>query len=587
MSNLLQIIDLNFAHQSEPLFSNLNLLINQNDKIGLIGHNGSGKSTLFSLINGQQSLDSGEIRKPKNLKIATVEQFVPEPLKPLSLIDALLIAYPDDQKPRELWRAQRLLANLGFSNQQCQQQVNLLSGGQQNLLLIAKAQLAEPDLLLLDEPGNHMDILAMSQLEQYLANDCGCAFLIISHDKHLLNNACDSTLFLRDKRCQKFEQPFDQANKLLLEQDQQDQQRLKDEQKEINRLQSSAKRLAIIGRENDNAKLAKKAKSMQKKVSRLEQEKTKLTEQSPLKLQLQNSSAEAVVNAKQLLTINGLSLYKGYQQSAANLLLMIGHLIIKPGDRIALLGINGVGKTTTLQAIKAAYQNAQDENYSNSNISFNPRTRLGFYDQELELLDSELSRIDWLRSQTQANEVLIKQALIHSGVAYSAFNRPVDQLSGGEKSRMMFLSLALNQANFMILDEPTNHIDLAGKSQLVKQLTQSQATLLITSHDRDFIDQIANRFLLINDGKLQELNNSEIFYETLINREKQVSPSARKPAHKPNKLIANELNQEQLLERIELLESKINLEIKQSKKRQKALLLKQWQEEHTLLWSKL
>ena len=147
MSNLLHIIDLNFAYQSEALFSNLNLLINQNDKIGLIGHNGCGKSTLLSLINGQQSLDSGEIRKPRNLRVATVEQFVPERLKPLSLLDALLVEYPVDQKPSELWRAQRLLDNLGFSHQQCQQQVRQLSGGQQNLLLIAKAQLAEPDLL--------------------------------------------------------------------------------------------------------------------------------------------------------------------------------------------------------------------------------------------------------------------------------------------------------------------------------------------------------------------------------------------------------------------------------------------------------
>ena len=587
MNNLLQIIDLNFAYQSEALFSDLNLLINRDDKIGLIGHNGCGKSTLLALINGKHSIDSGEIRKPRHLKIATVEQFIPNDLKTLTLADALLADYSNEQKPGELWRAQRLLQSLGFSNEQCLQTVNQLSGGQQNLLLIAKAQLSEPDLLLLDEPGNHMDILAMAQLEQYLANECRCAFMIISHDKHLLNNACDRTLFLRDKRCQKFELPFDQASALLLEQDEQAQQRLNDEQKEIDRLQSSAKRLAIIGRENDNAKLAKKAKSMQKKVGKLESDKTQLAEQSKLNLRLDNNSLDNTIHAKQLVEINGLSLYKGNQPKAENLLFEIDQLIIKPGDRIALLGINGVGKTTAVQAIKQAYVDQLNESFDvNQSIRFNPRTSLGFYDQELSLLESPLSRIDWLRDHTQANEAQIKQALIRSGIAYSEFDRPVNQLSGGEKSRMMFLSLALNNANFMILDEPTNHIDLAGKAQLTEQLINSQATLLITSHDRDFLDQIANRYLLINDGQLQALNHSDIFYQQLIDNSSASSSETKQVAVK-EEVTTDLLDQAQLLERIEYLENKVELEKQQNKKRQKALLLKQWQDELALLWQQI
>lgn len=585
MKNLLQIIDLHFAYQSEPLFAGLNLLINRNDKIGLIGHNGCGKSTLLSLINSQHSIDSGEIRKPHNIKIATVEQFIPDQIKTLSMTDALLHDYPAEQKASELWRTQRLLTALGFNSEDNEIPVDHLSGGQQNLLLIAKAQLQEPDLLLLDEPGNHMDILAMAKLEQYLSTEIHCAFMIISHDRHLLNNACNKTLFIRDKSCQKFELPFDQARKLLAEQDKQAEQRLADEQKEITRLQSSAKRLAIIGRENDNAKLAKKAKSMQKKISKLECDKTQLTSQSKLKLTINEHSSSSPIKAKQLIEISNLQIYKGNQSLTNQLLLNIDQFIIKPADRIAILGINGVGKTTLLQAIKHGYQQ-QSSNISQG-LKFNPRVTLGYYDQELSLLDSTLSRIDWLRSQTDACEAQMKQSLINSGIKYTEFDRPVNQLSGGEKSRMMFLMLALKNTNLMILDEPTNHIDLEGKDQLIKQLTNTKATLLITSHDRAFLDTVANRFVLITNNELRELSNSNDFYEHLISS--SFSSPVQNDIKANTKPMSSEniYNQEALLERIEYLEQKISLEEKQNPKRQKKLLLHQWQQELTLLWQKI
>ncbi|PON12300.1 hypothetical protein C2W62_40315 [Candidatus Entotheonella serta] len=136
---------------------------------------------------------------------------------------------------------------------------------------------------------------------------------------------------------------------------------------------------------------------------------------------------------------------------------------------------------------------------------------LGFYDQQLVALQVPLSRIEWLRRQTRRPEDDLKRVLIQSGIDFADFQQPVDQLSGGEKARMMFMTFRLSQPNFLILDEPTNHIDLEGKEQLEEELISSAATLLITSHDREFIERLATRWLWIDQGQLRELTNPNPF----------------------------------------------------------------------------
>lgn len=579
---LLQLINISFSFNSQPLFKALNLNINKHDKIGLIGHNGCGKSSLLALINQQLTLDQGEIRKPHSVVTATVEQFVPQDLLTMTLLAAVCNAHESQDHSNIQWRAQSILADLGFTQEQLTLLVSSLSGGQQNLMLLARAIIQDPDLLLLDEPGNHMDILAMTKLQQFLAVNCRCAFLIISHDQYLLNNVCNSTVFIRDARCQKFELPFDRARLALEHQDSQSQQRLANAQQEIDRLKASAKRLGILGRENDNAKLSRQAKSIEKRVLKLDSQKTQLTAPSKLRLAMTDNSR---INARQLLSIKQLCITVG---SAAKPLLQIEELLIKPGDRIALLGINGVGKSSTLETIKRAYHWQFTEQSSNDNaaIRFNPRVKMGYYDQSLQQLEQPISRLEWLAQQTSANEQQIKQALIKSGVDYLACDRLVDSLSGGEKSRMMFLAFTLNQPNLLILDEPTNHIDLAGKAQLVQQLIESAATLLITSHDRYFLEQVANRFLLIDQGKLQEINRSELFYDRLL---RPAAPCVKRAnsavaATPPN---LHSVSEEALLARIEQLEKQLELEQAQSKKRQKPVLQKRLQEELNALWQQI
>ncbi|MFT5708869.1 MAG: ATP-binding cassette subfamily F protein 3 [Oceanospirillaceae bacterium] len=596
MTTLLQLINLGFAFNSQSLFSDLNLNINKNDKIGLVGHNGCGKSSLLALINQKLPLDKGEIRKPHAVTTATVEQFVAPSLLPLSLASAVSSALPTQDPAAIQWRVQSILIELGFNDQQFDIKVQDLSGGQQNLMLLARAFIQEPDLLLLDEPGNHMDILAMTKLQHFLKFNCRCAFMIISHDRYLLNEVCNKTVFLRDGQCQKFELPFDPAKTKLAEQDQQSQQRLEVEQKEITRLKSSAKRLAILGRENDSEKLSRQAKSIEKRALKLDAQKTHLAVQSPLKLQMKSLEKNAL-HAKKLLSISNCTVNA---PNSRKKLLHINELIIKPGERIALLGVNGVGKSSLLELVKKAYHQqfpAQEATPISSinaeiidhQITFNPQVTFGYYDQTLQLLDKAQSRIDWLREHSNATEEQIKSALIKAGIHYLEFDRLVNSLSGGEKSRMMFLTFTLNQPNFIVLDEPTNHIDLAGKTQLSQQLEQSGATLFITSHDRYFLEQISTRWLLIQKESVIELSSADIFYQQLLQLENDTTKLAKPVLQSTNTDLtgqgAQPMDEGQLLERIEILEKKLALEKAQTLKRQKPALQQALQFELTELWS--
>ncbi len=583
MTALLQLINISFSHGSQPIFVDLNLQINTGDKLGLIGHNGCGKSTLLSLINKHWPLDKGEIRRPGGTQIAIVEQFVPTPLLNLSLLASICSVFAEDEREQNVWRAQSQLLVLGFNDQQFAIPVHALSGGQQNLLLIARALVLNPDLLLLDEPGNHMDIVAMTQLQKFLKHDCRCAFMIISHDQYLLNNVCSQSIFLRDKSCQKFNLPYNLARQELLKQDDSDKKRLGDEEREISRLTATAKRLAIQGREHDNQKLSRKAKSIEKRVVKLAGNKTTLTQVSQLKLTLDDLQ----LHAKQLLLINNACI----KTPDDNLkLLDIAELLVKPGDRIALLGINGAGKSSTLNAIQNAYlKQLEEDTNTDRAIRFHPRTALGYYDQELHSLTQNISRIDWLRDNVTKNttEDQIKSALIKAGIAYHDFNRSVNSLSGGEKSRMMFLLFSLTQPNFLILDEPTNHIDLQGKQQLNEQLMASGATLLITSHDRDFLQQVANRWLWIKDRQLIEVNSADSFYLHITETTVSLKPPTTNIGLAAESFPAEHASEYELLSRIEVLEKKLHRDLQQSAKKQKPHKQSAWQQEIKILWSRL
>jgi ABC-type multidrug transport system ATPase subunit len=218
---------------------------------------------------------------------------------------------------------------------------------------------------------------------------------------------------------------------------------------------------------------------------------------------------------------------------------------------------------------------------------------LGFYDQELREFDPPVGRFDWLRSRVDGHNERITQVLLQSGVAYVDFNQPVNGLSGGERARMMFMLFRLRQPNFLILDEPTNHIDLEGREQLEQQLITSGATLLVTGHDRRFIERVANRWWWINNGVLEELHDPQRFYDTVFTDTSATpvtTPAGNSIASQgvPSRRSAPAPSTDDiLLQRIDELETLLAQDKARKAKFQKPALQWQWQAELDRLWAKL
>ena len=194
MTALIQARELSYSLGTKLLFDQLSLAINRGDRIGLVGHNGAGKTSLLKLLAGEAQADAGEITRRRDLQVAVVEQFVPSALRELSLHQAVLSVLPEDQ--RLDYQADAILSALGFTAEQMATPVEQLSGGQQNLALLARAQISQPDVLLMDEPGNHMDVSAMAALRRFL-DQTRLTYVMISHDRDLLDDCCSRTVFLR------------------------------------------------------------------------------------------------------------------------------------------------------------------------------------------------------------------------------------------------------------------------------------------------------------------------------------------------------------------------------------------------------
>ncbi len=560
MSVLLQCQRVSHAVGTKTLFRDINLSINAGDKIGLVGHNGSGKSTLFSLLNHTAEADSGDFTRGRDLRMETVEQFIADDLLDFSLSEALAEKLPAEERDTGRYRVDQLLASLGFSEAEHQHRVGDLSGGQQNRLMFARAIMNEPTLILFDEPTNHLDLKTLLIFERTLKS-MSSAFLIISHDRAFLDAVTSKTVFLRDERLYQFDLPFSAAKQALEDHDAAAEAAREVEEKNIKRVEASAKRLAIWGKTYDNEKLARKAKSMEKRVEKMKEDRTFVSRGSGLHLSIDVGTA----SANRMLAIEGRDIVAPDNKTR---LFHIEDMMIRPGERVALLGHNGVGKTTLINRIMNCYRTNPD----GDEIKFNPQCEIGYYDQELNLLDPAQGMMQTLRDHCGGSDSHLKTALIKAGFPFRELDKKVAVLSGGEKARLMFLLIKLNTPNFLILDEPTNHIDIQGKEELEEQILSTNATVLITSHDRRFVDNIAQRYLLISDGRLQEINSPEAFYAA--------EPTSGVQPGQTGKLeAAADSEPDDILSRIVELEQLLEDDLARKPKFQKPKLQAKWKEE--------
>jgi len=488
------------------LFNELAFTLRQGDRIGLIGHNGCGKSTLLGLLSGTREATSGTIHVARACRLQHVEQHLPAELASLSLYDALLA--PVLEQPELHWRIDSLLAELGFDVETAQVPVHSLSGGQHTRLLLGRALLQEPNVLLLDEPSNHLDLPSLLWLEQFLLAWRG-AFILVSHDQRLLDNVATRSWILRDSRLYDFDLPCGPALAALAEADLAAAARHAAEQKEIDRLAVSSTRLALWGKIYDNVGMARKAKSMQRRIDKLQEEQSFVSDGAPWRLSLRGKA----LAADQLPALDALEVHA---VPASPLLFHVGQLWLKPGDRIALLGANGSGKSSLLRLCWQAIQ-AQEER---SDLRYHHAANIGYYDQSLKQLADEADLSDALypfavQNEAARSQVARKQALISAGFPYARHGQMVATLSGGERARLLFLGLSLASYHLLLLDEPSNHLDMQGKAELGQALRGFEGGCLLVSHDRDLIETACNRYWVVADGQLEEWPDAASAYARL------------------------------------------------------------------------
>lgn len=581
MNPLIQCRQITHAAGTKQLFKDLSLSINEGSKTALVGHNGSGKSTLLGILNGTVEVDAGDISRSNHLVLESVEQFLPEGLNSFSLLDAVLDKIPREEQDFSQYKAEQLLDDLGFETKEYDFKVKDLSGGQQNRLMFARAVINAPNLILFDEPTNHLDLRSLMFFEAYLQN-MATSFVIISHDRAFLDAVTDRTLFLRDQTIYDFDMPFSKAKQALEAQDENAAARLRQEEKTIKQLSESARRLATWGKVYDNEKLAAKAKTIEKRVEKLEASKTFVSRGSGLSLTLevQTSRANRMLQIEQHQV---LAPTDKTREAAPITLFNIEDFYIRPGDRIALLGHNGAGKTTLINELMYCFEDPSRQ----TSIRFNPQCDIGYYDQEINELDPALTLLGSLRANCAGKtENDFKAALIKAGFPYLDHNKKVSVLSGGEKARLMFLIIKLNAPNFLILDEPTNHIDIQGKEELETQILESNATVLITSHDRRFVDTIAQRYVLITDGALVEINDPTPFYRSASQTRSSVIQQTR-PENEAETINPDATTEDELLSRLVALETLLEEDLARKPKFQKPKLQARWRSEITNLQDQL
>lgn len=520
MSTLLTAHALHVETAFGPLFNSLSFTLKKGDRIGLIGHNGCGKSTLLQVLDGTLAPTSGSVSLAGQCLMARVEQHLPEALHTQSLLQAVLAPLPADVREAQRWLAERLLAQMGFTPAVMEQQTATLSGGQHTRLLLARALIRQPDLLLLDEPGNHLDLPTLLWLESFLQTWQG-SFVLVSHDNTLLDAVTNASWILRDQTLHCFALPCSAARQALQEQDESAALRHKAEQKEIDRVSASA------------------------------------------------------LPADRLLEMDTLPVSPAPGQPS---LFTTGVARLRSGDRVAIMGRNGGGKSSLLRLLWQQMNNASPL----PGLRLHPRLHPGYYDQTLAQLPNEASLLEALTPFAPSADTR-KRALIAAGFGWARHSQKVSTLSGGERSRLLFVGLSLARYSLLLLDEPTNHLDMEGKAALAQTLRDYPGGVLLVSHDRQLISESCNRFWLIDSAGLTEWHSLEEVYARL----QAVAPAPDSRLALQSTPAGADDDEEALLARLIDLEQWLADDMARKPKHQKPSLQAQWQEEIARLLNQL
>jgi ATP-binding cassette subfamily F protein 3 len=543
---LLQILNISKSFSANPILSNINMVLQSGERVGLVGVNGAGKSTLLKIITGQILPDEGEIQKAKDTTIGYLAQDSGLDTERTIWDEMMTVFTHFKEQEKELHRLEQQIADPNVIADETQHEkllnmyshlveqfklnggyqyeattrsvlhgmrffpedyhtpINQLSGGQKTRLAMAKLLLMEPDVLVLDEPTNYLDIETLGWLEKYLQNYPG-ALLVVSHDRFFLDSLVNIIYELERTHVTRYVGNY---TDYLIQKGERIQQQIKQfekQQSEISRLEE------FVQRNIARASTTKRAQSRRKMLERMEVMDRPITEVKKAQFHFDIEK----VSGNQVLTVQDATI--GYENTP-----LARHLSfeITRGERVALLGPNGLGKSTLLKTI------VKKMPLLAGTITYGSNVMIGFYDQEQENLNPTKQVLHELWDEYPTmQEKDVRTVLGNFLFSGDDVLKKISELSGGERARVSLAKLMLQKANVLILDEPTNHLDLFSKEILEEALEDYPGTILFVSHDRYFLNKIATRVLeLTPNGVISYLGNYDYYVEKKQELEELESP---------------------------------------------------------------
>lgn len=535
--------DISKSYGIRDVLKDITFSINEGDKVGIIGGNGEGKSTLFKIISKELSQDSGEIFIDKNRTIGYLTQHVDLDLnntiydemnlvfKDLRNIEDRLHSleikmaepYNDDNAAyhekiikdyttlQDLYshkggytykgEISRVLKGLGFLEEDFDKIINTLSGGQKTRVSLCKLLLKNPDIILLDEPTNHLDLEAIEWLEEYLKNYKGTV-LVISHDRFFLDAVTNNTFEVINGHVNCYNVSYTKFIDLRKKNYEAQLKAYNLQQAEIKRQEAIIEKFRSFNRE----KSIRAAESREKALEKIDRLDAPDKEKEASKIQFEAS----VKSGHDVLHIENLAKSYGDNNLFSNL-----NLDLKRGEKVALIGENGRGKTTLFKII------LDNLNPDSGKVILGTNVNVGYYDQEQSDLNLDKTILDEVWDEfPNLTTSKLRGALASFLFTGDDVFKIINTLSGGEKCRINLLKLMLSKSNLLLLDEPTNHLDIMSREALEDALLSYDGTLMVISHDRYFLNKVINRILELNENGIKEFLGNYSYYQ-----EKKINPN--------------------------------------------------------------
>ena len=570
---MLDVKNISYSISNRKLFENASFNIPSGYHVGLVGKNGIGKTTLFNLIDKNLLLDEGEINLQKTKKISILQQEIPN--TNLSILDyvlstdsetQLLIEEFENSKDqnriielssildeknayKDEWKASYILSGLGFKKDDQSKKINELSGGWRNRVGLAATLYSDPDLLLLDEPTNHLDFESVVWFENFLKEFKG-TFIMISHDRQVLNNAVDHILHVENHNLNLYTGNYDQFESQFAQKSLAHEAMFKKQQA------FKQKVMKFVDRFGAKATKAKQAQSRLRSLEKIDMVDAIISDRT-----ISFSFPKPNNLGTSMLTINKVD--AGYDEIPV---LKNINLSISNDSRIALVGANGNGKSTLIKLIAGNLEPMK------GNIIKKRNLKIGYFAQhQADELDLEktgyqvLSEID-----PEKPDLFIRGVLGRFGFDKQKSETKIENLSGGEKTRLLFCLMSYHSPDLLLMDEPTNHLDIDSRLSLINSLNEFEGAIILVSHDKDIIEKVADQILVIKDSQVNLFMDDISDYEDILKDELRPSKGNKNKnsydSNKKSRKIENQINKlivmkEELEEKMSSLENIDNFQL--------------------------